>query len=95
MIWRSATSTRDPNPGTPPPATIANPNLQVAIPFNNCDIPSVSAVNIRIFDVDPANQFQIALHSQFVIGPGTLSFSRRSRRWICKAARCSSGRHRK
>ena len=27
------------NPGTPPPATIANPNMQVAIPFTDCERP--------------------------------------------------------
>ena len=40
------------NPGTPPPATIADPNLQVAIPFTNCDQETIA---LRIFDVDPAN----------------------------------------
>ena len=35
------------NPGTPPPATIANPDLQVAIPFTDCQ----STLALRIFSV--------------------------------------------
>ncbi|BFU93026.1 MAG: hypothetical protein NTAFB01_42130 [Nitrospira sp.] len=40
------------NPGTPPPATIANPNLQIAIPFTDCG----QIIALRIFDVDPTTQ---------------------------------------
>lgn len=52
------------NPGTPPPATIANPNLQIAIPFTDCG----KIIALRIFDVDPATQ-------QISQAPNELNFS--------------------
>ena len=62
---------RQPDPNNPS-ATIVNPNLQVAIPFNNCDLATPSAVNVRIFGVDPATQ-QISHLHEFVTGvPGAV-----------------------
>jgi hypothetical protein len=46
---------QQPNPGTPPPATIPDPNLQIAVPFNDCS----SNTYLTLFDVDPGNDFAI------------------------------------
>ena len=51
-----------PNPLTPSPATIANPNLQVAAVFSDCG----NTVNVRILNVDPANQFQLSFASAWI-----------------------------
>ena len=50
-----------PNPLTPP-ATIANPNLQVAAVFSDCG----NTVDVRILNVDPANQFQLSFASAWI-----------------------------
>jgi len=52
------------NPGTPPPATIVNPNLQVAIPFTDCQ----NTIALRIFDVAP-DTFQISQTSNLNFSP--------------------------
>jgi len=54
------------NNPNPPPTLLHDPNLQLAVPFTDC----TSAVEVRIFDVDPANKFQVSLNSVFpVTGP--------------------------
>ena len=62
-----------PNPLTPPLATIANPNLQVAAVFSNCQ----NTVDVRILDVDPANHFQISQHSAWIQPRASIGFGLR------------------
>ena len=50
------------NPGTPPPTTITNPNLQIAAAFSDCG----NRLDVRILDVDPAKQFEISTHSSWI-----------------------------
>lgn len=50
---------------TPPPASFADPNLQVAIAFSDCG----NTEYLRIFDVDPAD-FTLSQHSEYQLNPG-------------------------
>ena len=61
-----------PNPGTPPPATVRNPNLQLAVLASDCG----SNASVSIYDVDPANRFAISAGTTFPLpaqlAPGPL-----------------------